>query len=76
MPSQAEIIQSTAIVNETLRLYPATAAVFNRFGIDACCGGAASIEEAATRDGAKPRELLDALTSVIAAALTHSNQAA
>ena len=39
-------------VNETIRKYPATVAVFNHHGIDACCGGAAPIAAAATRDGA------------------------
>lgn len=48
-------------VNDTLGKYPSTVAVFNRFGIDACCGGAASIADAAIRDGADPRELLNAL---------------
>ena len=48
-------------VNETIRLYPETVGVFNRFGIDACCGGAAPIAEAAVRDGADPEEVLRAL---------------
>ena len=67
MPSGTEIIQPTSVVNETLRLYPATTAVFNQFGIDACCGGAASISEAATRDGADPQLLLDALNASVGA---------
>ena len=67
MPSGIEIVQSTSIVNETLQLYPATTAVFNQFGIDACCGGAASISDAAARDGADPVALLDALNGAIGA---------
>ena len=48
-------------VNEAIRLHPATVAVFNDFGIDACCGGAAPLAEAAARVGADPDALLAAL---------------
>ena len=48
-------------VNETLRIFPATVAVFNDFGIDACCGGAATIAAAAQRDGADLVRLVEAL---------------
>lgn len=54
-------IPRTMAVNEAIRRYPATIAVFNAFGIDACCGGAASIEEAARRDAADVEALLAAL---------------
>lgn len=76
MPSGIELVQSTSIVNETLQLYPATTAVFNQFGIDACCGGAASISDAAARDGADPNELLDALNGAIGAKPNSGNQPA
>ena len=69
MPSGSEVVQPSSIVNETLRLYPATTAVFNEFGIDACCGGAASISEAASRDGTDPTKLLRALNDAISTAL-------
>jgi regulator of cell morphogenesis and NO signaling len=39
-------------VNELISRYPAAVELFNRYGIDACCGGAASVREAAARDGA------------------------
>jgi regulator of cell morphogenesis and NO signaling len=48
-------------VNEVIASSPATVAVFNAFGIDACCGGAATLEEAAQRDGAELGPLLGAL---------------
>jgi iron-sulfur cluster repair protein YtfE (RIC family) len=48
-------------VNAVIQAFPATVAVFNEFGIDACCGGAAPIREAAIRDGANPDMLLEAL---------------
>jgi regulator of cell morphogenesis and NO signaling len=54
-------------VNEAIRRYPGTVTVFNRFGIDACCGGAMPIPEAADRDGADTEELIDALAEVAAA---------
>lgn len=67
MSGPSEIIQPASIVNETLRRHPATTGVFNRFGIDACCGGAVSINDAAVRDGADPSLLLDALNAAIGA---------
>ena len=47
--SQIDIVST---VNEILARYPATIAVFNRFGIDSCCGGGVPIADAARRDGA------------------------
>lgn len=58
-------IGTERMVNEVIRTHPATVAVFNRFGIDACCGGAASIGEAAVRDGADPDALLAAVNEVV-----------
>lgn len=55
------MISPEMTVNEVIRLYPTTVAVFNAFGVDACCGGAASLEEAAERDGVDVSELLAAL---------------
>ena len=48
-------------VNEAIRRSPRTVAAFNRFGIDACCGGAVPIPVAAARDGADLPALLVAL---------------
>jgi regulator of cell morphogenesis and NO signaling len=58
-------IGAERMVNEVIRTHPATIAVFNRFGIDTCCGGAAPIDEAAMRDGADPETLLTALNEVV-----------
>lgn len=55
MNSAAEVMQLT--VNEAIRRYPATVEIFNRYGIDACCGGASPVGEAAVRDGADPAAL-------------------
>ncbi|HLC17915.1 MAG TPA: DUF542 domain-containing protein [Thermodesulfobacteriota bacterium] len=49
------------VVNDCIKLYPRTIGVFTRFNIDSCCGGAVSIEEAAKRDGAPLKELLEEL---------------
>ncbi|HEX7117941.1 MAG TPA: DUF542 domain-containing protein [Longimicrobiales bacterium] len=59
------MFSETMTVNEVIREFPDTVAVFNEFGIDACCGGAAPIVEAARRDGADPAALLSALRAVV-----------
>lgn len=61
-------ITPDSIVNETLQRYPETLSVFNSFGIDTCCGGAAAVEDAARRDGADAQALLDALNEAVAIA--------
>ena len=60
-----EIAEAT--VNELISQHPATVGVFNDFGIDACCGGAAAVEDAAMRDGADPDALVAALRAAIEA---------
>lgn len=52
-------------VNQTIATFPQTVAVFNQFGIDACCGGAASVVDAAARDAADPEQMLAALRQLI-----------
>ncbi len=52
-------------VNQTIATFPQTVAVFNQFGIDACCGGAASVVDAAARDAADPEQMLAALRLLI-----------
>jgi regulator of cell morphogenesis and NO signaling len=59
------ILSADMTVNEAIRRYPQTIAVFNRFGIDACCGGARPIVEAAARDGADPVALVRELLRVL-----------
>lgn len=59
-------IDAGMTVNDMLRLYPATVSVLNAFGIDACCGGAASLDEAARRDGVDLDALLNALVAAAA----------
>ena len=52
-------------MNELIREKPATVQVFNRFGIDACCGGAVPVREAAERDGADVDAVLSALAEIL-----------
>ncbi|HYD52884.1 MAG TPA: DUF542 domain-containing protein [Gemmatimonadaceae bacterium] len=64
----ADSIAPTWTVNETLLRHPETVLVFNRHGVDSCCGGEATLADAA-RDAALPLEtLLDELTDAARAA--------
>lgn len=55
-------------VNDILAKFPETISIFNDFGIDACCGGAVSLREAAKRDGADIEKIAAALTDRTGAA--------
>ncbi|VAW36999.1 hypothetical protein MNBD_DELTA02-506 [hydrothermal vent metagenome] len=54
-------ITKDQIVNEVIKEHPSTIGVFTRYAIDSCCGGAASIETSAKRDGADLGKLLSEL---------------
>lgn len=60
MPSEFTV-NPGATVNDTIARYPATARVFNRFGIDTCCGGGSTVAEAARLERIDPALLLEAL---------------
>ena len=62
------MIDPNLSVNEMVARHPETMPVFNRFGLDTCCGGGAPIAEAARRDGAKLGDLVQALEGAIASA--------
>ena len=53
------------VVNDVIAAIPLTIGVFNEREIDACCGGAVSIREAAERDGADVSALMHALHQVV-----------
>jgi regulator of cell morphogenesis and NO signaling len=57
-------IDTETTVNEVIRMYPESVSVFNQLGIDACCGGDASLAEAAWRDGVDLGSLLTRLDAV------------
>ena len=48
---------NTMTVNDIIRLYPESVEVFNRLGIDACCGGDIPLPEAARFAGHEPGEV-------------------
>lgn len=48
-------------VTETIARYPATGAVFTSYGIDTCCGGGASVEQAARDAAVEPAKLCSEL---------------
>lgn len=61
-------LDCTSTVDQTIAAHPDTAAVFAAFGIDGCCGGALSVEEAAKREGVDAARLCAALEVAVAAA--------
>ena len=52
-------------INEIVAAYPETISVFNRFGLDTCCGGGVCVDEAARRDGIDARPIVAALNDVL-----------
>jgi iron-sulfur cluster repair protein YtfE (RIC family) len=64
-PPRSIHIEQATTVNEIIEKHPTTVAAFNALGIDACCGGDASLNDAAQRDGVDLDALLAALDAVI-----------
>ena len=60
MPDVIEI-EARWTVNDVIRAFPSAVAVFDRLGMDACCGGGRTLEEAARRHGVPLESLLAAL---------------
>jgi regulator of cell morphogenesis and NO signaling len=58
-------ITKDMIINETIKKYPQSIAVFNEFRVDSCCGGGQSIERTATADGIDIEALLQALNDAV-----------
>lgn len=52
-------------VNDIITRHPTTIAVFNRFGLDTCCGGSLSVTDAAHANGVDPEILCSALHEVL-----------
>jgi iron-sulfur cluster repair protein YtfE (RIC family) len=53
-------------VNEALSTAPETAAIFNRLGVDTCCGGTLTLAEAARAAGMAANELRAAVEPALA----------
>lgn len=51
-------------INDVIKAFPATLPVFNNFGIDSCCGGARTLEQAASEGGIDLNAFLTALNEV------------
>ncbi|EIA39718.1 DUF542 domain-containing protein [Thermus parvatiensis] len=52
-------------VNEVLQRHPEAVRLLNEMGIDTCCGGADSLEEASRQAGKNPEEVLKALLALL-----------
>jgi iron-sulfur cluster repair protein YtfE (RIC family) len=52
-------------VNEVIVTLPDSVAVFNAFGVDSCCRGDATLEQAAFDAGLEPDDLVSAITSLV-----------
>ena len=61
-------IDPSLSVNEVLARWPAAGGPLNALGVDCCCGGAASLRDAAVEAGVTLDELLAALRTVGAGA--------
>lgn len=59
-------------MNDTIRRYPESIAVFNRLGVDSCCGGAASLTDSARDAGIE----LDTMMSMLNVAIETGTGAA
>jgi iron-sulfur cluster repair protein YtfE (RIC family) len=51
MSNTQPALDCTATVHDLIQRHPITRAVFQRYGVDTCCGSGVSVEEAARRDG-------------------------
>lgn len=60
------MITKQDVINDVIKRYPRTIAVFNQYRVDSCCGGGQSIEKTATRYGVNVEALLRALNEAAA----------
>lgn len=59
------MITKDMTINDVIKRYPRTIAVFNEYHVDSCCGGGESIEKTATRDGVDVDRLVKALNDAV-----------
>ena len=60
-----ETITRNMVINDVIRKHPETIRVFNEYKVDSCCGGGASIETTAKRDGVDIEPLVNALNAAV-----------
>lgn len=70
-----DIVTKDLVINDVIKRYPETIAVFNSHRVDSCCGGGGSIEQTARRDGVDVGSLVKALNSAIEKRRQHAGQA-
>ena len=61
----SDVITREMVINDVIKSYPQSIAVFNQFRVDSCCGGGQSIEKTATRDGVDVASLMQALNDAV-----------
>ena len=72
--TRAELVpDATWTVNDVLRQHPQAVAVFNALGVDACCGGANTLDLAAADAGVQLDDLVTALGDVASVAAAHGD---
>ena len=59
------LVTKDMVINDVIKKYPKTIRIFNKFKVDACCGGGSSIEKTAGADGVDIEALLKALNTSI-----------
>ena len=65
MSEKKERITKDLVINDVIKRYPDTIAVFNTYRVDSCCGGGQSIEKTAAADGIALSTLLAALNEAV-----------
>jgi regulator of cell morphogenesis and NO signaling len=63
--ASATTLDPKLTINEIVARFPETIPVFNRFGLDICCGGGVRVDEAAQRDGIDAAAVLSALRQAL-----------
>lgn len=71
MPANEVELDCEWTVNEVITRHPETAAVFNRFGLDTCCGSMVSVKESARREGVSSEALCSELHAAVRPAGEH-----
>jgi regulator of cell morphogenesis and NO signaling len=61
----ATALDPNLTINEIVARFPETIPVFNRFGLDTCCGGGVRVDEAARRDELDVTAVVSALRQAI-----------